>query len=156
MTEAIVKEGRPYHCGQMARALRHEHRDLLLKMHVPVHRDLKSAFDDSSWTRAFFLDGELMALGGVTGPAMASEGSMWLAISQGGITHWQHIARQCLRQVEQVMETKSHLQTIVLKEDMPAIRFAYFIGFGGAEPMEIGGAKALKMTLSRKSFRGWH
>lgn len=156
MTEAVVKEGRPYHCGQMARTLRHEHRDLLLKMHVPVHRDLTSAYSDSSWSRAFFLEGELMAFGGVTGPALASEGALWLALSQNGITHWQHIARQCLRQIEDVMEIKSHLATIVLKEDMPAIRFAYFIGFGSAEPMEINGAKALKMSLTRKTFRGWH
>lgn len=154
MTEAVVKEGRPYHCGQMARMLRHEHRDLLLKMHVPVHRDLASAFGDSSWSRAFFIDGKLLAFGGVTGPAMASEGALWLALSQDGLHHWGHLARETLRQIEGIMETKSHLVTIVLKEDMPAIKFAYFIGFGQSEPMEINGAKAMKMSLTRKSFRG--
>lgn len=156
MTEAVVKEGRPYHCGQMARMLRTQHRDLLLKMNVPVHRDLTSVFDDSSWTRSFFLDGELVAFGGVTGPAMATEGALWLALSQAGISHWGHVARETLRQIEGLMEIKSHLVTIVLKEDMPAIRFAYFIGFGAGEPMEINGTKALKLSLTRKTFRGWH
>ena len=150
MTEALVKPGRPYHCGQMSRMLREEHRDLLLKMNVPVHRDLTAAFEDSSWSRAFFLDHELVALGGVTGPAMASDGALWLALSQGGIKHWSHIAREALRQIEELMETKRHLVTIVLKEDMPAIRFAYFVGFGDAMTIDINGVRAMKMTLSRK------
>lgn len=150
MTEAVIKHGRPYHCGTMARSLRHEHRDLLLRMNVPVHRDLASAFGDSSWSRAFFLDGELVALGGVTGPALASDGSLWLALSEAGLRHWGFIAREALRQVETLMEIKRELATIVLRDDRAALRFAYFLGFNSNGEVEINGAKALKMTLKRK------
>ena len=156
MTEAVVKEGRPYHCGQMSRMLRHEHRDLLLKMHVPVHRDLSAVYGNSSWTRAFFLDGELTALGGVTGPAIGLGRCTVAGPVADRPSHWGHVARETLRQIESLMEIKSHLVTVVLKEDMPAIRFAYFVGFGGAEAVEINGTKALKLSLTRKTFRGAH
>lgn len=142
-------EAKEFHTGRITRSLRVVHRDLLLRMHVDVHRDLRETFDQSMWSKAWLLDDRLMAIGGVTGSVMSTEGMVWLALSEDALPHSYRIAREAMRQLDRIMLVRRKLSTLVLKEDRPAIRFAHFMGFQDGRPATINGAKALVMTYGR-------
>lgn len=147
---AELVEAKAYHTSRISRSLRVDHRDLLLSMHVRIHREMRDMFDTSRLRLAWILNGELMAIGGITGTLASSEGIAWLAISESAKGHSLRVAREVSRQVKKIMETRQRLETIILKNDHDAIRFAYFLGFNVKQPTEIGGQPALIMSLKRE------
>ena len=141
-------EAKPWHCGQLCRSLRAEHRQILDHMQVPTHRELREAFEASSIVRSWTIDGRLAAMAGVTGPAATSNGVLWMAITDEMVLHPVPVARHALRFVRRIMRTKRHLSTSVLAGDKAGIAFAYFLGFmvDGREP--INGIPAMQMSYS--------
>lgn len=122
-------EGREFHCGRMVRMLRAEHQAALVKVCIQPHRALRYFFDDSAYRRAMLIDGELSALGGVTGPAIASTGTIWLAITERATRYPHLITRVCLRQLREVLKIKLELDTFILPADETSLRFAKMMGF---------------------------
>ena len=148
-----IVDAETWHCGQIARRLRAEHRSLLIGHDISVHRELRDAFDASMWRKAWFLDGRLMGIAGITGTVSSGEGNVWLAVSDEALGRPISLARLVLRGLEEVMLVKRHLTTIVLKDDRAAVRFAYFLGFHVEMQTTINGAAAMIMafdTLVRK------
>lgn len=144
-------EAKPYHTGRIARTLRAAHRELLTGMGVNIHRELRAMFDASMWTRAWFLDGELMAIGGVTGTALSTEGVIWLALSEAATHHPLRLAREVKRQFAVPFLSKHRLLALVMKDDAAALRFAYFLGFKLETAEIVNGAEALVMICERSS-----
>lgn len=142
-------EAKPYHCGRISRVLRKGHRNILVEMGVDVHREMREMFDASMYRKAWFLDGKLMAIGGVTGTAASAEGMIWLAISEDALNHRHTLARVVLRLLTEIMMTKRSLGTVVLTADKDAIKLAYFLGFRAQERTSINDAKALIMICER-------
>ncbi len=99
MTTFEIIEARPWHCGQMCRQLRHEHAQALVRMAVNSHREMKSCFDQSSYSRAWLIDGRLGAIGGVTGSLLDPAGYVWLAISQDAMRYPKAVVREARRQL---------------------------------------------------------
>lgn len=139
-----VVEARRYHCGQMARLLRVEHLEAVARLGVNSHREMVDRFAESAFRRAWLCDGRLMALGGVTGPALASTGYVWLALSAEATRFPLQIVREACRQLDAIMVTKRHLVTSILDGDQAAKRFAIFLGFVPAdEPQRPAAASRL-------------
>lgn len=124
-----IVEAKSFYCGQMVRKLRNEHQAAIAKLGVNTHRELRRAFDDSSYRRALMIDGVLAGLGGVIGPAMAGTGTIWIAITQEATRYPQHIARIMRRQLAEVFTVKRELSAFILPADVVSLRFAKFIGF---------------------------
>lgn len=143
-------EAKPWHCGQLARTLRAEHREILDDMNIPTHRELRDVFEASSIKRAWLLDGKLVALAGVTGPASTSDGTLWLALTDEMTKHPIAVGRHALRFMSRIMRTKRRLSTTVLSGDKSGVAFAYFLGFmvDGREP--INGTPAMQMSYSER------
>lgn len=143
-------EAKAYHCGQLARTLRAEHREILDHMQIPTHRELREAFEASSIRRAWLIDGRLAAMAGVTGPAATSDGVLWMAITDEMTTHPMAVGRRALAFVKAVMRVKRRLSTSILDGDKAGIAFAYFLGFmvDGREP--INGVPAMQMSYSER------
>ena len=139
-----------WHCGQLTRTLRAEHRIILEHMQVPTHRELREAFQASYICKAWLLDGKLGAIAGVCGPAATSDGVLWMAISDEMAKHPSAVARRALKFVARVMKTKRHLSTAILDGDKAGMAFAYFLGFmvDGREP--INGVPAMQMSYSHR------
>lgn len=144
-----IVEAHAFHCGQMVRKLRTEHQSAIAKLGVNTHRELRRAFDDSSYRRALLMDGQLAGLGGVTGPAMAGTGTIWVAITQEATRYPQHIVRIMRRQLAEVMVVKRELTTFILSADGVSLRFARFIGFETIRdfPIEIDESKMVPMVI---------
>ncbi len=145
----MIVEGQAHHCGKVARRLRTEYRDLLAAMKVNAHRDLRATYDESSFSRALVIDGKVVAIAGVTGPLASSDGSVWLAATEDSAAHPIAIARTALRHLNELLRTKRHLATIVLKADRTAMDFAYFLGFHVKETITIHGAEAAIMVIEQ-------
>lgn len=138
-----VKDARPYHCGQIARILRAEHRSAILAIGLDPHRELRTCFDASCHRRAWFLDGRLVAVFGVTGPRIASTGFIWLALSEEATKYPVKLVREAIREIREVMITKRVLTTTIQTQDEAAVRFARFLGFERAdEVLPIGEGEA--------------
>lgn len=147
MIETI--EAKRYHVGRMARRLRHGHRIVMQAIGADIHRELAQTFDASMFARAWLLDGELLALGGVTGTALSSDGMIWLAASEAALAHRTGLARMVLRQLALVLQTKRRVTALILKSDATSLSFAYFLGFRVEKTETVNGAEALVMICER-------
>lgn len=129
MTEYCVIEARPCHCGKIARSLRHDHMRALLAMGFDVHMELRRRFFESFYRKAWTIDGELAALGGIAGSMISSNGYIWLAISEAATLHPHAIIREARRQLDFVMRFKSEVATYLLAGDQKAVEMAVYLGF---------------------------
>lgn len=130
MTRFTLVEAREYHCGRIARRLRHEHQEATLRVGIDAHRKLREMFGMSSYRRAVYADGEFVALGGVTGALVAPFGFVWLAITEEGMRKYPiSLIREARRQLNYIMVTKSQLVTSLIGGDEKAKHLAVFLGF---------------------------
>lgn len=133
MAKFQVVEAKPFHCGQMARLLRVEHRKAIALVGVDAHRELRASFDDSYFRRAWLIDGKLAGLGGVRGTTLSPFGFVWLALSSEALKHPIEIVKEARWQMRFILETKKQLATTLIEGDEAAKRFAVFMGFGVEE-----------------------
>ena len=129
MPRFAIVEARPYHCGAMARALRLEHRKAVAVTGYNAHYELAARFRDSAFRRAWMIDGQLAALGGVTGSMIDPAGQVWLALSHRALRYPVHLVREARRQLAEIMTMKHEIATLALGSDDAALRFALFLGF---------------------------
>ena len=113
----------------MVRKLRSEHSAAVARLGVNTHRELRRAFDTSSYRRALLIDDALAGLGGVTGSAMARAGSVWLAITQDATRHPHLICRLARAALDDIFAVKRELRTFILPADKTSFRFAKLLGF---------------------------
>lgn len=129
MTDYQIVEGKLHHCGQMARALRLRYRHEFEALGLNVHRELRAEFSQSYFCRAWLVDGKLAALGGVSGTQLSSAGKVWLALAQDVTKRHFAIVREAMRQLDDIMQSKTVLTARILPGDEAARRFARFLGF---------------------------
>lgn len=129
MTEFRVVEAKPFHCGRMCRILRTEHHEALAMIGADIHRELRAAFDASCIRKAWLIDGELAALGGISGSALDAAGYVWLALSKKATHYPVALLKEAKRQLAEVMRTKRELATTIIPTDEAALRLAVFLGF---------------------------
>lgn len=151
MPEFSIIPARPWHCGQMVRLLRHEHRNAIARLGVDSHRELRHRFETSAFRRAWLIDGRLAALGGVTGGTLCATGFLWLALSETARRYPVAIVKEARRQLAEIMLVKRELATTILDGDAAAQRLAIFLGFHVAD--EGLGAQAYSKASRRSLAR---
>lgn len=106
----------------------------------------------SMFTRAWMIDGELAALGGVTGAKIASTGYIWLALSERATKFPIEVAKEARRQLAHVMLIKHDLVTTIIPEDKASLRFATWLGFTIVDPTPIplGTGRAILIRYHRQ------
>lgn len=152
MTEFKIIEGQTWHCGQMARRLREEQTDAMSRVDLDVHREMRSLFDQSAFRRAWLIDGQLAALGGVTGSPLEATGCVWVAISRLAQRYPVAMIREARRQLGTIMATRTMLVTTLLPDDEQSLRLAVFLGFQAG--WEGRGAPALS-RFSRRDLMAY-
>jgi hypothetical protein len=133
VTTFETSEGRAHHGGQIARHLRVGHRIALGSRAGQTHQQIRDRFDDSSFSRAWFVDGRLAALGGVCGGIISPEGFVWLAITEAATRFPIAMTKEALKHLGDVMLIKRRLTTVVLRDDLASVRFAEALGFDTIE-----------------------
>jgi hypothetical protein len=130
-----IVEAKRHHCGQMARRMRQSQGCAIARMGIDAHRELVRVFERSPFRRSVFQDGELVAMGGVVGSALAPHGCVWLALGEDfAKNHPITVTREALRWTRRLMETKTALTAICLVGDGVSRRFADFLSFKDGEP----------------------
>lgn len=124
-----IVEAKPFHCGQMARATRRDYLGAMLAAGANPHMELRECFDQSSFRRAWLIDGKVAALGGVIGTIMSAEGMVWLALSDEATRHPRAVIREARRQLSGLMRTRRELRASIFEGDDPSLRLAIFLGF---------------------------
>lgn len=133
MTRFEIVAAKPWHCGQMARMLRDEHKRAVLGIGVDLHRELRSRFEASGYRRAWLIDGRLAGLGGVVGTLLAPSGYVWLVLTQRALRYPIAVVKEARRQLDLIMMVKNELATVILPQDTAALRLAVFLGFHVAD-----------------------
>lgn len=128
-----VIEAKPFMCGRMARLLRLEHQEGALRIGLDAHRGLRTTFDKSYYRKAWLIDEDLAALGGVQGTIMSPSGFIWLALSQKATRYPIAIVKEARRQLDEIMKTKLELHTTIIGGDEAAKRLVAFLGFHVAD-----------------------
>jgi hypothetical protein len=129
MTRFDVVQAKLWHCGAMARALRTDHHRAAAVLGINVHRELQDRFYESSWRRAWLIDGRLGALGGVTGPMLGAVGYLWMCVTNEAQRYPIELTKVCRRELDGLLATKRMLVTTIIGGDAAALRFAAFMGF---------------------------
>lgn len=129
MTKFEIVEAKPWHCGAMARMLRHRHLAIVEQAGVNVHRELRQCFDASAFRRAWLIDGELAAIGGVMGTLASPTGTIWLALSERATRYPLAIVKEARRQIADIMATRQQILTSIVFGDDAARRLAIFLNF---------------------------
>lgn len=124
-----IIEAKMHHCGKMVRRLRNEHARAIAGLGADAHLELTSIYFASAYRRAWLIDGELAALGGVSGSLLSPYGYVWLALSNLTLKYPIAIIKEARRQLDQLMLVKRELATTVIGDDVAAQRFAIFLGF---------------------------
>lgn len=124
-----VVEAKPYHVGQIVHRLRRDHAAELGALKIDAHRALKTAFDLSSFRRAWLIDGKVAALGGVTGSLISPTGTVWLSFTEDATRFPLAIIRETRKQLAEIMSTRTEIESGVMMGDAAAWRFAAFLGF---------------------------
>jgi hypothetical protein len=124
-----VVEAQPWHCGQILRKLRLEHREAIERVGMRAHQELRILFDAAYLRRAWLIDGRLAAIGGVSGSILSPFGFAWVVLSEEATRHPVALLRETMRQLDNVMTTKTELVTTIIGGDAAAKRFAIFLGF---------------------------
>ena len=138
-------EAKPFHCGQMARLLRAEHKAILARVDLSIHRQLREYFDFSVLRQAWKIDGKLVAMAGVLG-TLGSRETIWLALTDEATKHPLVVARRADRYVDKIMRHSSRLSCEVLAADKKALDFARFLGFVTVHKHEIMGIATVHMS----------
>lgn len=129
MTRFEIVEAKRHHCGPMSRALRRDHLSAMLAIGADVHRELRDCFDQSSFRKAWLIDGQIGALGGVLGTLANGDGMIWLAIAELAMRYPVAMIREARKQLAGLMRLKRGLVTTVLEGDPASLRFAIAVGF---------------------------
>lgn len=129
MPQIDVVEAKTWHCGRMARLMRHDHQSRLARCGLDPHRELRRNFEASSWVRTALMDGQIVAMAGIIGSDIASTGFLWLVLSQQAMRHPVAMIRLFRRELDRVMSTRHELATLVGPDDPAAVRLAVFMGF---------------------------
>lgn len=132
MAVFTVVPAQPWHCGQILRRIRPRHRAIVSSLGLDthhVHRALRRQFDGSAFRRAWLINGELAALGGVEGTVLSPTGFVWLALTERATQYPIAIIKEARRQLDEIMRTKIELVTTLLPGDDAAKRLAIFLGF---------------------------
>lgn len=150
-----VVEAKVWHCGAIVRRLRHEHASAMVMLGLSSHHNIRAVFDDSSFRRAWLVDGKLAGLGGVTGPMIATDGLIWLALTEDAARYRVAAAREATRQLAQIMTTKHRLHTTLIPEDRTALRFATRLGFevDHFNPIPAGNGRVLSVSITRRALQ---
>lgn len=151
MTDFTVIEAKAWHCGAIARRLRREHRNALSAAGVDIHRELRSMFDASAFRRAWLIDGDLAAIGGVAGTALSVTGYVWVAMTEQAARYPVALVKEARRQLGEIMGIQRELATTVIPDDPAAARLAVFLGFHVSH--EGRGQRALSRFSRRDLIR---
>lgn len=148
-----IVEAKLWHCGAIARSLRVEHAGMLIRMGVPIHRELRDYFDRSYYRRSALVDGHLVAVWGCEGSLISSSGLLWLAMSQYAVKFPIAVLRYAKREIAHLAKTKTELGTTLLPDDEAAHRLAVFLGFEAFDG--FGGGRARDRRFRNNLMNYW-
>jgi hypothetical protein len=143
-----VIEARRHHCGQMARRLREEQAEATARLGVHTHRRLVEVFDNSSFRRAWLVDGRLCGLGGVEGSLASATGGIWLALTEQACRYPVALVKETRRQLQEIMQTRRQIVTTIIENDSASARFVAHLGFETCgDPIELNGQRLIPVLL---------
>lgn len=148
MTIEVIR-ARPFHCGQMARIIRREHKECVERTGADVHRLLRQAYDGSCYRKSLLIDGQLAMMGGISSSELSPHGIVWLAMSEAATRRPIAMIKVMRQQLEEVMVMKRELHTLVMGDDEAAKRLAIFMGFHVSDE---GLGRAAYSRSSRRSL----
>jgi hypothetical protein len=122
-------------CFTIARTLRPKQRAAMIALGLRPFEEFQDAYDNTLAPKAWFINGELAAVGGVAGSAVSPYGFLWLALAEHATKYPVAVVKECARQFRDVLTIKRHVITTLLPDDRSAWRFADFFDFDVSAPI---------------------
>ena len=154
MSHFEIRDAKPQDCGKIARRLRDEHQGAVNLTGVSYHHEIRRCFEDSWYAKAWLHDGQLLGIGGVTGPLLSSQGGLWLALSREVAKFPVETFKEARRQIASLSILKRDLFCTILPEDETSLRFANRLGFEqySTTPIPYGAGRVILMKLRETVF----
>ena len=142
-----LADAKPYHCGRILRRLRDPQRAAFATLGLDAHRQLRDRFGESSFKRAWLIDGELAGLGGVTGSPLSTTGLIWLALTPDCARFPRQTIETARMMLAHVMATREEVYAVLFVSDAASVRFARFLGF---EPVDAPAPDGTLVMVHRR------
>ena len=145
-----IVQAKRYHCGEIARRLRVEQKEAVIRAGDEAHRRLVQVFDESSWCRAWLADRKLVGLGGIRGPLSSATGEIWLALSADACRFPVEMIKEARRQLREILQVKRQIVTAIAESDSASMRFGLHLGFKKfGEPFDLNGERLVPVSLGK-------
>ena len=130
MISYSIALAQPWHCGAIVRRLRGEQKAVAIGLNRSAHHELRVCYDHSGLVRSWVgSDRRVLAIMGVIGPLLASEGVVWLALTEDATHYPKQIIREARRVLHFIMTVKTKLYATPFVSDPASVRFAEHLGF---------------------------
>lgn len=106
-----------------------EHRALIEGVGADVREALLGAFDLSFERKAFYVEEQLLPVGGATGTLLGTTASVWMALSRHAGRHPVSLVRNVRRQVTSLLQTKHELRALAFTGASRSARLLVLLGF---------------------------
>jgi hypothetical protein len=144
MTTFQIIEAKPWHCGQMVHLLAVEKQCVIARLGMPeAHRQMRQCFDGAVQRRAWLIDGEIAALGGIIGSPLSLHGYLWLAVSNRARKYPLSFIKEMRRQLDAATASFRQLSATLVSNESDDVwrdmRFAAAFGFkASADQIDVG------------------
>gem|GEM_PF-512775 len=108
---------------------------------------MRAYLAQSSWSKAWIKDGKCLAVGGVTGTSLSSDGTIWLAVTKDAAKFPREALSNAFDAIDELMRTFRRLDAIIDANNRRDIRFAEYLGFDLGEPEMIEGILMRRAAL---------
>lgn len=143
-----IRDAKPWHVGQMARMIRKDQRNAIVKIGVSPHQELSKIFNSSSFKKVCLVDGKLQAMWGVVGTLISSSGFVWMVVTDEAMRFPVKMVKETRNQLRIISEITPKLFTALVDGDEVAIKFAKYFGFSSANIGYDPGEGFVGMTYS--------
>jgi hypothetical protein len=138
------------HILPMSNVLDHEEARALEAAGRPPLYAITTMFHASEERWTALIDGEPIAMWGVTGGALETTGEAWLVVAKSIRGHKFAIVRQAMRSLARMFETKIVITSSIYCSDKRAFRFARALGFKVVEQITVDESTPLFRAVLRR------
>jgi hypothetical protein len=129
-----IREAKAYHVGRVLRNSRAKATSSIKSPHQTLRDCFNASFHKVSW----FLNNELVGLGGVDAPLLSDEGIIWMILTDKAVHHPKALLKVMNTGIAALKQKYRILTAFVADDDLAAISFAKHFGFTKIEDSRNG------------------
>ena len=143
----MIVEANPTHIAQVCRAQPRDALRFAADHAINPRAEMRRLMNMSAWRRAWIHDGKCLAVGGVIGTILSSDGIVWLSIAEDGFRLPVAIVKEARAALRGLLRTYRRLTAVIVADDAKSLRFAASLGFAPGVERTLSGVEVREFSI---------